>query len=228
MRYSYQRVPISFGGPTTRAVRVLLILNVAVFFCQAIARHVFAVAIEPFVGLVPYLVVHKAFVWQLVTYMFLHAGLLHLGFNLLAIWMFGCDLERVWGTRFFVKYYFVSGIGESLCALAVSPQSPIPTIGASGAVYGILLAYGLLFPQRQILLWFAFPIKARHFVILIGLLACYFSLTSSERGITDIAHLGGLAAGYLYLRGWWKLRRLKRRYRVVHGGKDTNHDRYVN
>jgi membrane associated rhomboid family serine protease len=240
MRSSYQRVTFSFGGPLTTAVKALLVATVAVFFCQALSRRLFDFGLEPVLGLVPFLVFHKGFVWQIVTYLFLHAGLFHAVFNLLALWMFGCELERIWGTRFFAKYFFVCGIAAGLSAALITPNSPIPTIGASGAIYGILLAYGLLFPDRQIMLWFLFPMKAKHFVVLIGLLAFYFSITSSASGISHVAHLGGLLAGYLYLRGWglfrrlhkgcleWTSRRSKRRYRVVRGGKDADRGRPVN
>lgn len=240
MRYSYQRVSFSFGGPATTAVKTLLIATVAVFFCQALSRRLFDFDLEPLLGLVPFFVFHKGFVWQIVTYLFFHAGLLHAAFNLLALWMFGCDLERMWGARFFAKYFFVCGIAAGVSAAVITPNSPIPTIGSSGAIYGILLAYGLLFPDRQIMLWFLFPMKAKHFVVLIGLLAFYFSLTSSAGGISHVAHLGGLLAGYLYLRGWglvrrlhksfleWRWRRSNRRYRVVRGGKHPDRGRPVN
>jgi membrane associated rhomboid family serine protease len=239
-RSPYQRITFSMGGPLTAAVKVLLILNTAFFLLQTLSNRVLGLYLDSLLGLVPYLVVHRFFLWQVVTYMFLHGGLLHIAFNLLALWMFGGELERIWGPRFFLKYYLLCGIGAGICATIVHPASPVPTIGASGAIYGILLAYGLLFPNRQILLWFMVPMKAKHFVWLVGFLAFYASITTPGSSVSNIAHLGGLLFGYFYLRGWglfrrihsgyleWKLKRLKKRYRVVQGKGDKDQDPSVN
>lgn len=233
------RVQFSFGGPTTPYVRILLIAAAAVFLLQEIARRLLGFPLEPWFGLIPHFVTHRFFLWQPVTYLFLHGGVFHLAFNLLVLWMFGCELERVWGSRFFLKYFFVCGVGAGLFVALLSPSSLIPTIGASGALYGVLLAYGLLFPNRQILLWFVLPIRARHFVILIGAIAFYSTLTLPGSGVSHLAHLSGLVIGYVYLRGWghfrrlhrrcleWRLKRLKKKFRVIDGGNDQNRPPYV-
>ncbi len=235
------RVQLSFGGPMTPRVKALLITTVAVFFLQAMAANLLGFHLEPWLGLVPYLVLHRLFLWQPVTYLFLHGGLMHLAFNLLVLWMFGCELERVWGSRFFLKYFFVCGIGAGIFVALLTPAnaSLIPTIGSSGALYGLLLAYGLLFPNRQILLWFVLPIRAKHFVLLIGALAFYSTLTLPGSGISHLAHLSGLVIGYVYLRGWghfrrlhrryleWKLKRLKKKFRVIDGGNDPDKPPYI-
>ena len=240
MRYSYQRVSFSFGGPTTPAVKTLLILNAAVFIIQTISSNVLGFNLEPLFGLVPYSILHTFFMWQLLTYLFLHGGLLHIGFNLLTLWMFGCELERVWGSRFFWKYYLICGIGAGICSVIVNPAGLIPTIGASGAIYGILLAYGLLFPNRQIIFYFVFPMKAKHFVLLIGFLAFYSSITAPGSSISNIAHLGGLLVGYCYLRGWgligrvrrryleYRSKRTRRKYRVIQGKGGKDQGPYIN
>ena len=153
--------------------------------------------------------------------------------------MFGCELERIWGQRFFLNYFFLCGIGAGIVVALLSSSSLVPTIGASGALYGVLLAYGLLFPNRQILLWFVLPIRAKHFVLFIGAIAFYSTLTLPGSGISHLAHLSGLLIGYLYLRGWghvrrlhkryleWKLKRLKKRFRVIDGGDDQDKPPYV-
>ncbi len=236
-----QRVQFRFGGPMTPSVKFLLIATTAAFFLQAITQRLFGFRLEPLLGLVPYDVTHRFFLWQPVTYLFLHGGVLHLLFNLLVLWMFGCELERAWGNRFFLKYFFVCGSGAGIFVALLTPASAshIPTIGASGALYGILLAYGLLFPNRQILLWFVLPIQAKYFVLIIGLIAFYFTLSLEESGISHLAHLSGLVIGYLYLRGWghfrkihrryleWKLKRLKKKFRVIDGGNDPDKPPYI-
>lgn len=234
-----QRVQFSFGGPMTPAVKILLIATGATFFVQAILQRFYGLGLETLLGLVPYLVIHRLFLWQPFTYLFLHGGLFHLLFNLLVLWMFGCELERVWGKRFFLKYYFVCGTGAGLFVALMTSSSVIPTIGASGALYGVLLAYGLLFPNRQILLWFVLPIRAKHFVLFIGAVAFYSTLTLPGSGISHLAHLSGLLIGYVYLRGWrhvrrlhrlyleWRLKRLKKKFHVIDGGNDTDKPPYI-
>ncbi len=234
-----QRVQFSFGGPMTPSVKIILIAAVAGFFLQAITQRFFGFYLEPWLGLVPYLVTHRFFLWQPLTYLFLHAGVFHLAFNLLVLWMFGCELERVWGSRFFLKYFFVCGIGAGVFVALLTSSSLVPTIGASGALYGLLLAYGLLFPDRKILLWFVLPVRAKHFVLFIGAVAFYSTLTLPGSGISHLAHLSGLAIGYLYLRGWghfrrlhrryleWKLKRMKKKFRVINGGNDQDKPPYI-
>lgn len=161
-------------------------------------------------ALTPAAVTQKLYIWQLVTSMFLHGGLWHILFNMLALWMFGLDLERVWGARRFLYYYFFTGIGAGLLYVLVNPFSWVPSIGASGAIYGVLLAFALLFPHRTIFLYF-FPLPARYAVIVMGLLAFFASVGGYQAGINHVAHLGGLLFGLLYLKGRGWLYRLTRR-----------------
>ena len=184
-------------------------------------------------GLVPILVVHKFYLWQLVTYIFLHGGLLHILFNMLGLWMFGSDLERLWGPRKFTTFFFVCGIGAGLFTVLLSPDSPVATIGASGAIYGILLAFGMLFPNR-IIYWIIFPIRAKYFVLIMGGLAFYSSITANGNGIANVAHLGGMLFGLLYLKGgsivpgvkWrydkWQHQRLRKKFDVYYNEKHRN------
>ncbi len=184
----------SFGGPLTPAVKYLLIANVGAFVVQLLY--------PPFTDwfrLDPSQVLGSLYVWQLVTYMFLHGGLFHLFINMLILFMFGGEMERLWGTRFFLRYYFICGLGGGLFALVAG----YPVIGASGAIYGLLVAFAMYFPNRviymNIFLIFFFPIQAKYFAIIMGLMSLLSSLMGPS-GVSDLAHLGGLAVGYLYLR----------------------------
>lgn len=226
----YQTRHVIFGGSVTPVVKFLLIANTAVFFLQLFLPS----DIVLLFGLVPALVWQDFYLWQLFTYQFLHGGLFHILFNMLALWMFGCDLERRWGSEFFLKYYFVSVIGGGILNTLFVPGQTAPSIGASAGIYGILLAYGLIYPNRIVYFYFLFPIKMKHFVWIIGAIAFYSSITASQGGIAHLAHLGGMLFGYVYLR-WgnpWdhfklyrdrrRLARLKRRFQVIHGGKDDD------
>jgi membrane associated rhomboid family serine protease len=235
MNYYYQRPRISFGGPLTRAVKIIIISCVVVFLYQLISQTITGRSeINLIFGLVPVLVWRKFFIWQLFTYAFLHGGTFHLLFNMFALWMFGCELERNWGTRFFLKYALVTGIGAGICTAIVSPHLAVPTIGASGLIYGILLAYGLLFPNRLIYLYFLFPIKAKYFVLIFGAIELYASLSGSSDNIAHFAHVGGMLFGFVYLRYYSlvsalrryyyqsRLRRLPRKFRVIDGKDDSD------
>jgi membrane associated rhomboid family serine protease len=235
---------ISFGpGPVSTALKALIIANVAMFF----ATSVFG-SLVPLLGLVPVLVVHDLWVWQVGTYMFLHGGLFHILFNMLALWMFGAELERVWGTRYFLKFYFVSGIGAGVLTVlfsllpfgfAQSLQHSV-VIGASGAIYALLLAYALYFPDRPIYMYFVFPIPARIFVLIMGVIAFYSSLSDSG-GVANATHLGGLLVGYLYLKtsrihplgelkyryAKWKIDRARKKFDVYSGGRRDDWNRRI-
>ncbi len=191
----------------TKGVKWLILINAVVFLLMLVGYRL----VEPF-GLTPTLV-KKGYIWQLFTYMFLHGGLFHLLFNMFALWMFGPPLERQWGTRQFVKYYFYTGIGAGIFTLVLSINWSIPTIGASGAIFGILVAYALLFPDSIIYLWFLVPIKAKYLVIIFGVLELIASINYTPDGIGHFAHLGGMVVGYLYLKSDWRAAFLFRFFR---------------
>jgi len=228
----------SFGpGPLTPAVRAIIYANVAIFLLTLLAP-------EPLIstfGLTPRAVLHGA-IWQPVTYLFLHSpsGISHILFNMLAVWMFGVDLERRWGTREFTRYYFITGVGAGLLTILISllplesarQSFAIPTIGASGAVYGLLIAWGLIFPTRTILFMMIFPLQARVYVLLMGALAFLAAMSATNNNVANVAHLGGLLIGWLYLKGprqmrlefqyrmsQWRMNRLRRKFDVHKGGK---------
>jgi membrane associated rhomboid family serine protease len=175
------------------------------------------------------------FVWQLFTYMFLHGGIGHLLFNMLTLWMFGITLEQTWGTRYFLKYYFLCGVGAGICDTLVNVilGHRTYTIGASGAIYGLLLAFGVLFPDVKVLMNFLFPIKAKYLVMIYGAVALISALGSGNSGVSNIAHLGGMLFGWVYLKapmprffrflhlpdlgGWyrqWRMQRAKKKFQV--------------
>lgn len=140
--------------------------------------------------------------WQLISYMFLHAGLGHIFFNLFALWMFGQAIENFWGTQRFTIYYFLTGIGAAILHMIVGPGG-VPTLGASGAVYGILLAFGMMFPDRPIMLLFPpIPIKAKYFVAGFGAIELISGLTRSNSGVAHFAHLGGMLVGFILIKYW--------------------------
>ena len=228
----------SFGiGGWTPAVKVLIIACVVTFFLQIIDRMTAGPSFIYKFGLTPTLVVHNFYLWQLVTYIFLHDTnqFFHILFNMLALWMFGSELESVWGTRQFTKFFFICGIGAGLLTVLLSPNSPGTTIGASGAIYGILAAYGILFPNRTIIL-FIFPIPAKWFVLGLGVIAFISSLSASGSGIAHIAHLGGMLCGLVYLKGGrfihdiryqydrWHRNRLRRKFEVYYNERRRNED----
>ncbi|HFE63301.1 MAG TPA: rhomboid family intramembrane serine protease [Caldithrix sp.] len=183
----------SSSGMMTPGVKNLLLANIAVFIVQILAP---SLVENKYFILVPQLVFKKLYLWQLVTYMFLHGGLGHIFFNMFALWMFGIELERTWGTKEFLKYYFLTGIGAGIF---IALFSSYPTIGASGAVYGVLAAFALFFPDRYVYLYFLFPIKMKYLALGLGLLEFLSSYRAAD-GIAHVAHLGGMIIGFFYLR----------------------------
>ncbi len=206
MYSSYQTYRFGFGGGLSPAVRNLIIINVLVFLVQMISPVLYNNLVRYF-GLVPYDLLHKAFIWQLLSYMFLHGGVFHILFNMFFLWMFGSEIEREWGTKEFLKYYLITGIGAGVFNVIFQPNSPIPIVGASGAIYGLLVAFGLMYPNRPILFMFIFPIPAKFFVIFLGVVAFMSAYNSPGDNIAHFAHLGGLVVGYLYLQFKWKIDR---------------------
>jgi len=234
----------SFGpGPISAALKVLIGVTVAIF----IAQLVFPILTDV-LGLHPVLVLRYLWIWQLGSYMFLHGGLFHILFNMLALWMFGTELERIWGTRYFLKFYLVTGIGAgaltvlfSLLPFGFAQQVHYSNvIGASGTIYGLLLAYAIYFPDRPIYMYFVFPIPAKIFVAIMGAIAFLSSLGDSG-GVANATHLGGLIVAYLFLKSgrmhplselkyryWkWQINRTRRKFDVYSGGRADDVDRRV-
>ena len=195
---------IRFGGPITPIVKRLLIINGAVFLIQFVLGSYNGVIQQNF-GL-SYRAIQEYMVWQFLTYMFLHGGWLHIIFNLLTLWMFAGSLEEIWGSKLFLKYYIYCGVGAGIFITAMNlyTGNPNPTIGASGALYGILLAYGMTWPNREVLLYFLIPIKIKYLVLIFGLIEFFGTFNQSNTGISHIGHIGGLVSGFILLKFFFK------------------------
>ncbi len=257
---------VHYGGPAhyqfgpglmTPVVKALLYANVGVFLVTALIPPAFR-WLTPIFGFEPRLVLTRFMLWQPFTYLFMHGGVGHILINMLILWMFGVQLERLWGSRFFLRYYFVAGVGAAVVTLVVSllPFSfsaatyGTVTIGASGAIYGLLMAFALYYPETPILMFFLFPVPAKYFVMILGAIA--FVSTPRGGGIAHVTHLGGLLAGYLYVRRQrstsaqrfrfgrlgimadikyrylkWKLSRLRKKFDVYSGGNDKDWDQRI-
>jgi membrane associated rhomboid family serine protease len=206
--YRYNR-PSMFGGFAffPPVIKYLLISNIAIFIFQFFIFGSLKVGGVPLgIFFVKYFALNPIgstafpfYPWQLVTYLFMHADFWHLFLNMFALWMFGMELENIWGSKKFMGYYLMCGVGAGLANLLIAPLFTTigPTIGASGAVYGVLVAFGMLFPNRPIYLYFLFPVKAKYFV------AVYMAIevfsVGSNNGIAHFAHLGGGLIGFVYL-----------------------------
>lgn len=196
----------------------LLIANCMLFFLQTFFHGPSGALLERFFALWPLGTARWAafyqesisfYPWQLLTYGFLHGNLPHLFFNMLALWMFGREIEERWGSARFATYYFFCIFGAGLCQLAVGSTStlqggpPYPTIGASGGTYGVLLAFGMLFPYRRVMLLIPpIPMEARYFVIVFGALELFLGISGLRTGIAHFAHLGGMLFGLLLILFW--------------------------
>ncbi len=251
MRRVYYQGPASYSfgpGLMTPGVKALLWANVAVFVVTELSSPGLRLWLRELLGLTPALVLTGLRVWQPFTYLFVHGGFSHILINMLILWMFGVQLERLWGTRFFLRYYLVAGVGAAVVTLVVSllPFSfsaatyATITIGASGAIYGLLMAFALYYPETPILMFFLFPVPAKYFVMILGAVA--FISTPRGGGVAHITHLGGLVAGYLYLRRLrgvsvgrlgimadikyrylkWKMGRLRKRFNVYTNERDRD------
>ena len=234
--YGYR---FDIGDYFPRAVKTLCIACIAVFLLQEVSQFIWHDAGWAFwthwFGVVPFDITRLGFIWQLGTYLFLHEGILHILFNLLYLAMFGATLEHMWGPRKFYSYFFVCGVGAGLIDVIVrtilDPHgrgiSVIPTIGASGAIYGILLANAVLLPERRVwMLPLPVSISMRLLVIVMGAIEFFLTIDRSGDNVSHVCHLGGMLAGYIYLRRGsflynyrnffsdWKRRRLRKKFEV--------------
>lgn len=228
----------------------LLISNIAIFILNYILAASRADLFFQNFALVPAEVVQTFAVWQLVTYMFLHATIGHILWNMLALWWFGAELERLWGTRRFLRFYFTCGVCAAIAVILAAyifGGTDVVTKGSSGAIFGVLVAYALVFPDQTILFGFLIPMKSKYFVMIMGVIVLLqsFSATIGRQATTVavVAHLGGLVTGYLLLRGRrlqsqirqpvvssyknWKLQRAKKKFEVYLQKQDSNRDRWI-
>ena len=206
MKYQFQSNQGQFSYNTnlfTDAIKLLVSVNFVIFILQSISAS--ESLFFPLFGLVPKLVWSELMLWQPITYMFLHGGVWHVLINMFVLWMFGSELERLWGKNRFIKFYFFTGIGAGLVTMILNYNSMIPIVGASGAVYGILLAYGFIYPNRKVYLYGIIPIKSIWFVIAVGLLAFISSINNSSN-ISHLTHLSGMVVAYLILKNPFELK----------------------
>ncbi|MEO8446380.1 MAG: rhomboid family intramembrane serine protease [bacterium] len=209
--------PGFFGGFSLfpPVIKLLLVSNVAIFIIFDLLLSGFSIGSTPFEFIkLKYFALDplspitisgygeiRFLPWQLFTYMFLHGGFFHLLLNMLALWMFGAELENTWGQKRFFTYYLICGVGAGLCNLLIAPlfTSVGPTVGASGAIYGILVAFGYLFPDRNIYIYGLIPVKAKYLVIIYMLIELFSVTGGANSGIAHVAHLGGGVVGLIYL-----------------------------
>jgi len=221
MKYQFQSNPGEFSyKPTlfTNAIKVIISVNFGIFVLQSLSQS--EALFFPLFGLVPKLVWSDRMIWQPFTYLFLHGGIWHILINMFVLWMFGGELERLWGKHEFLKFYFITGIGSGLVTLLFDLQSMTPIVGASGAVYGVLLAYGLTYPNRTVYLYGIIPVKSIWFVLGIGLIAFMSSFNNMSQ-ISHMTHLSGMLIGYFMLKKpfrlsglWFQIRKKTLEYRI--------------
>jgi len=194
--------------PTTQfsifppAIKNLLIINGLVFLAQM--TPVLGQVLMRYMALWPLGGPVSFYPWQLVTYGFLHGNFMHLFFNMFALWMFGLQVENTMGTQRFLTYYFVCVIGAGMIQLIalLATGGFAPTVGASGAVFGLLLAFGMFFPNQPIYLYFLFPVKAKWFVVIFGALELFYGVSNVQPGVANFAHLGGMVFGFGLIQYW--------------------------
>ncbi len=208
-QFSYQRRPAYDNSAIPTVIFTLLVLNGLVFAGQQFLPDHFLY----FFALWPLDTPARApsfQPWQLLSYGFLHGNLTHIFFNMFGLWMFGRDLERLMGGRRFVAYYLTCVVGAAIVQLIVaSLQGGVyPTVGASGGIFGILLAYAMFFPNRTVMLLFPpIPMRAKYFVLFYGLLELYLGVSGRAPGVANFAHLGGMLFGFGLLQYWRRQRR---------------------
>lgn len=194
--YSVFSYTPNFSG----AIKNLIAINILVFILINIFRNFPWLSVF---GLVPRYVFSRFMVWQLFTYLFVHVSLWHLVVNMLMLWFFGTALENTWGRKDFFFYYFFSGMGAGLCSFIFNFNSFSPALGASGAIFGILVAYAMLFPENIILLFLLFPMKVKYAVMVLAGINLLGALANPGSGVIYLAQLGGGLFGYLYLKNEW-------------------------
>ena len=213
-----------FRPARTNIVLKLILINFAVFLIELIVPGGY---MTYYFGLIPRLVLSKYYYWQIFTYMFLHGGWMHIFFNMFALYIFGVEVEHYWGGKKFLQYYLLCGLGAGIISLLTYYNSPIPIIGASGAIYGVMLAYGLLFPERYLYLYFFIPIKAKYLVMMFVLFEFFAGIFGGGGDhIAHFAHLGGLLTGFIYLKWPWIKSKLRIKNSVIGGNRKKWRDNF--
>jgi membrane associated rhomboid family serine protease len=190
----------------TRTIKALLIVCFVSFLIQQTGDQFFGTHLLDWFALIPYDFVYQHKYWQIITYTFLHGDVMHLFFNLLMLAFIGGELELIWGRKQFLKYYFFCSIFAGLVYVLIQLIIPkgsggmdVPMVGASGAIYGLLTAFGILFGERVFLFMLIFPMKAKHFVMILGVIELMTTIYASQRGLAGVVHIAGMIAGFSYL-----------------------------
>jgi len=194
-------------GAVSPFIKLMMITNIAIFMIQEL----FNLPLREFFGLTPdrFFSEFPNLLFQPLTYMFLHADFWHVFFNMFVLWMFGTEIEFTWGKRSFAKFYILAGLSGAILTLIFQSELPVPVVGASAAIYGVLIAYWLMFPQRHVYLYFLFPIKVKWFIpayMLLGFLAW-------SPNIAHFAHLGGAIFGLIFVKADWRIGSILRKLR---------------
>jgi len=201
MRYQYTSSGYKndYSNPLkiTNGVKVLILINIIIFFLIEISgqRNLIFMTF----GLVPHSILNEFKIWQTFTYIFIHGGLLHIVFNMFILWIFGKDLEIEWGKNKFLIFYFICGLGSGFFTFLFNTHSFIPIVGASGAIYGLLVAYGFSYPNRIIYLYGLVPISVKYLILGLGCISFVASISTSQSNISHITHLFGMIIGALYM-----------------------------
>ncbi len=236
-RFSSSEIGFSDYLPT--GVKRLLFINLAVFAVCYFGGQAIQRPASIYLALSAVMAVKGVLIYQVFTYMFVHFGIMHVLFNMLGLYFFGVPIEQSWGTRGFIKFYLLCGVVAGLCVLVANMlvgDWGTPTLGASGAIFGVLVAFGIMFPDSIILMFFLFPMKAKYAVIIYVAVELLTTM-GPNTGVSTVAHLGGAAFGYIYLKyrmpsmklpdignayRQWKLQRAKKKFQVYmrkHGGR---------
>lgn len=180
----------------------LIIIIIAVYAASFILPHKFFFVF----GLIPHKVIHKFWLWQFLTYIFLHDGFLHLLVNVFMLWMFGRIIEPLWGGKKFLFYFLLTGAGAGVFNVIFDYGIRIPIIGASGAIFGLIAAFAIIMPNATVNLYFLFPVKAKYMALFLAVLEFAASFDASRKLVANLAHLGGMVTGFVYLKIYPQLR----------------------
>jgi membrane associated rhomboid family serine protease len=207
---NYQRTGFGIGGHLTPGVKNIIFANAIIFLMSVLNRQLGYFLSNTF-ALHAYDVLYQFKIWQLVTYMFLHGGFWHIFFNMFVFWMFGTELEMEWGTKQFIKYYFICGIGAGIINILLTSSDPLypGTVGASGAIYGVMVAYAVRYPNRLVYIYFLFPVKVKYLIGFLAAVSFLSTWNAQGDGIAHAAHLGGMLVGYIYLKYWQQFYKVK-------------------
>lgn len=203
MRYQYTspgsrgyRASFNWGIPD--GVKIIILINISIFVLVELSG--FRYEIFRLFGLVPAETWGSLKIWQPLTYLFLHSGIFHILINMFVLWMFGRDLEYRWGKESLIKYFIITGTGSGIVTIIFDHTSLIPVVGASGAVYGVLMAYALAFPNRIVYLYGLFPVKVKYMIAFLGAAAFFASVSEMRSTISHLTHLSGMIIGLVYLK----------------------------